>query len=775
MSITEDKVVRRKIRVWGIVQGVGFRPTVYRLAIERQLSGFILNNGQGVYIEIEGGLSAADSFITALKTDAPPLSRIDRVSVDSMPLQNDGEFVITSSDTVDLDSISISPDKGVCSHCMEETFTAGNRHYQYPFTNCTHCGPRYSLVRQLPYDRPWTSMADFAMCPACAEAYGNPLDRRYHAQPVSCNYCGPEIRFTDSSGNLLANRDKALMHAVAALKDGKIVAVKGIGGFHLMCDATNEEVVARLRAGKRRLRKPLAVMVNSLEMAASLAVIDPLEQEILESPERPITLLQKRLELALAESIAPGVPWLGVMLAYSPLHYLLMESLKFPLVATSANVSGMPIATRFSQVIEQLGQHIDYVLDHNRNILHACDDSVVQVAGGRRQVLRLGRGYAPLVMPLEQAVDKPLLALGVQQKNSIALARGKQMVVGPYQGDLDSLEMEASFSRHLNDIEQLFEIEPATVISDKHPHYITTRMAQDLSKERSLSHLQVQHHHAHILAVMAEHRLTGEVLGFAFDGTGYGDPSPDGKDGNTGVIWGGEVLLVDIRQAKRCHYLKPFRLIGGERAIKEPARILLGLLLEYYSLDEIKALDLPAFKGKPASWLNNLYKVWQSPGLSPLTTSMGRMIDGWASLLGLVDTVDFEGECGLRLEAAAIDAVISSHPEARFNLSSDGVIQWHRLLDWAIDQRTRKTTGHCAVILLTAIARMIGDIAHCYPNHSVVVSGGVFQNRILMNNLAMLFQSKKRSLLTSEQLPPNDGGISAGQLWHGLMSGACQD
>ena len=757
--MTKENICRLAIRVWGTVQGVGFRPTIYRIAKELQLTGLINNNGEGVYVEVQG--ERALSFVETMHNEAPPLSRIERVEAEEQPIiEGEQAFVIVPSDHSKLTSISISPDKGVCPACLEDMNEPGNRHYRYPFTNCTHCGPRYSLVKQLPYDRPFTSMANFGMCPDCEEAYNNPEDRRYHAQPVSCNVCGPQVRLQTFDDKTLASRYDAITQAAQAIKQGKTVAVKGVGGFHLFCDATSSAAVARLRDGKHRPLKPLAVMMGSLEQAQSYTKGTEQEYNLLCSQERPIVLLDKS-DTELADNVAPGVNCLGVMLPYTPLHVLLLEQLDVPVVATSANLSGQPILTEYEQVRAELAQAADLILDHNRPIIHPCDDSLVQVVGGRRQTLRLSRGYAPLVLPLANSVSKNVLAVGAQQKTSLAFATGKQAIINPFIGDLNSLDMQERYEACLSSDSGLYQFKPALIVGDQHPDYDTTQLAQSETEKHDLPLSQIQHHHAHILSVLAEHRRTDKVLGFAFDGTGFGDESDADEN-----IWGGEVLLADIEQAERLYHLKPFRLIGGERAIKEPRRILLGVLLEQFSLEEIQALQLPAFQGWSTAVFNNLHKLWQNPAVSPLTSSIGRLIDAWASLLNLVQETAFEGQCGMVLEATAD---VESR-DYRFQLSDSGSIEYKTIVAQVLDDLHTQPVSAMASGLLNAVATLITTIAQHHPEYPVAVSGGVFQNRHIMGNLIHQFHANNQELLTSEIIPPNDGGIAAGQLWHGIHS-----
>ncbi len=644
--------LRREIHIDGIVQGVGFRPFVYGLALRHGIAGYVLNDANGVTIGAEGSPEQLASFARQLRELAPPLSRIDHFSERELP-QNpnpdyNGAFHIKASQQQSAATVAISPDQGMCEACANDVANPADRHHHYPFTNCTHCGPRYTIIRRLPYDRPHTAMAGFAMCPRCAAAYENPLDRRYHAQPVSCPECGPHLTWRSGRGDALAEREDALLEAACALQAGALIAVKGMGGYHLICDARNEQSVARLRTLKRRARKPLAVMMGSLAEAKLHVTGSEEEWQLLASQARPITLLRKRKNddrpsesqrpaAPLAEGIAPGIPYLGVMLPYTPLHQLLLDACAMPLVATSANGRGSPILIECEAVVRELGSEIDGILDHNRPILHPCDDSLVQWAGGRRQTLRLARGYAPCTPSLQEAVKVPLLAVGAQQKNQLALAFGRQRIYSPYIGDLHSLPMQELFEQTLATFRDLYDLKPEVLVSDRHPGYLSHQWAKSYCQDQGATHLEVQHHHAHLLGVMAEHDITGPVLGVAFDGTGLGDD---------GTLWGGELLIADVQGFERVAHLKPFKLIGGEAAIREPVRQLLGLLFESHSPEEISALDIPAIKQLPPERISNLHHLWQLGRNAPRTSSIGRLFDAVAALLGVIDAPDYEGEAG---------------------------------------------------------------------------------------------------------------------------------
>ncbi|MFQ2442881.1 carbamoyltransferase HypF [Aeromonas caviae] len=772
--------LRREFHIDGIVQGVGFRPFVYGLALRHSLAGYVLNDANGVTIGAEGSPEQLAAFARELRELAPPLSRIDHFSERELLLaydpDYDGQFRIKASQQQSAATVAISPDQGMCEACANDVANPADRHHHYPFTNCTHCGPRYTIIRRLPYDRPHTAMVGFAMCPRCAAAYENPLDRRYHAQPVSCPECGPHLSWRSGNGEALAEREDALHAAALALQAGALIAVKGMGGYHLICDARSESAVAWLRELKRRARKPLAVMMGSLAEARLHVTGSEDEWQLLASQARPITLLRKRINddrlseirqptAPLAEGIAPGIPYLGVMLPYTPLHQLLLDACAMPLVATSANGRGSPILIECEAVVRELGSEIDGILDHNRPILHPCDDSLVQWTGGRRQTLRLARGYAPCTPSLKEAVKVPLLAVGAQQKNQLALAFGRQRIYSPYIGDLHSLPMQNHFEQTLATFRDLYDLNPEVLVSDRHPGYLSHQWAKSYCQELGTTHLEVLHHHAHLLAVMAEHDITGPVLGVAFDGTGLGDD---------GTLWGGELLLADVKGFERVAHLQPFKLVGGEAAIREPVRQLLGLLFESYSVEQIRALDIPLINKLPPERLSNLHQLWQLGRNAPYTSSIGRLFDAVAALLGVIDTPDYEGEAGLLLEAAALQLAPDEQPfPLAFDLSQSAEgplqIEWAELLRTLVSERCQGTsTASLAAGFIRAISNLVVALAERFPGYPVALGGGVFQNRVLMDQLVPALEAAGRQVLTSETLPLNDGGIAAGQLWFAI-------
>ncbi|VXA79501.1 MULTISPECIES: carbamoyltransferase HypF [Aeromonas] len=776
--------LRREFHIDGVVQGVGFRPFVYGLALRHSLAGYVLNDANGVTIGAEGSPEQLTAFARQLRELAPPLSRIDHFSERELPLAHDpdfdgqfhGQFRIKASQQQSAATVAISPDQGMCEACATDVANPNDRHHHYPFTNCTHCGPRYTIIRRLPYDRPHTAMAGFTMCPRCAAAYENPLDRRYHAQPVSCPECGPHLSWRNGRGDALAEREDALQAAALALQAGALIAVKGMGGYHLLCDARNEQSVARLRKLKRRARKPLAVMMGSLAEAKLHVTGCEAEWTLLASQARPITLLRKRTNddrlsetgqpaAPLAEGIAPCIPYLGVMLPYTPLHQLLLDACAMPLVATSANGRGSPILIEYDAVVSELGSEIDGILDHNRPILHPCDDSLVQWAGGRRQTLRLARGYAPCTPSLKQAVNVPLLAVGAQQKNQLALAFGRQRIYSPYIGDLHSLPMQGHFEQTLATFRDLYDLQPELLVSDCHPGYLSHQWAKGYCHDQGATHLEVQHHHAHLLGVMAEHDITGPVLGVAFDGTGLG---------NDGTLWGGELLIADVQGFERIAHLKPFKLIGGEAAIREPVRQLLGLLFETYGVEQIRALDIALINALPPERINNLHQLWRLGRNTPYTSSIGRLFDAVAALLGVIDTPDYEGEAGLLLEAAALQLTPDELPfplAFGLNQSAEGplLIEWVELLNLLISEQSKGTsTARLAAGFIRAVSALVIALAERFPGYPVALGGGVFQNRVLMDELVPGLEAAGQQVLISETLPLNDGGIAAGQLWFAI-------
>ncbi|GAB1042363.1 MAG: carbamoyltransferase HypF [Shewanella algae] len=793
-------LVAQSFNIKGIVQGVGFRPWIFQLAKRFQLKGHVLNDGQGVSILVQGPEMALAGFRAALDTERPPLCRIDELTVSHAQVQDLQDFTIAHSSAGQAAAIvTVGSDKSSCDACLAEIRDPNNRHFGYPFTNCTHCGPRYTIIRNLPYDRHNTAMAGFALCDACRQAYEDPMDRRYHAQPVSCPKCGPELTLRGAGGEILAKREQALAQTIALIEQGKILAIKGLGGFHLICDAGNHDAVTELRRRKCRPAKPLALMMPSIEFAKQYAEGSSAEWQLLSSQERPIVLMAKKQHQtdapALSSAIAPDIDRLGLFLPYTPLHTLLLDGLQRPLVATSSNRSGEPIITDGDEVLQQLGKPplavVDAILDHNRPIINGCDDSVVQMLDDELQVLRLARGYAPLSLPSKSLASKDsgdnssnklpsLLAVGPQQKNTLALNIGNQLYLSPHIGDLFSVEAEGYFERTLQSFHRLYRFEPEAIIRDKHPDYASSRWAE----RQSARQLEVQHHFAHLLAVMAANDYSGKVLGFSFDGTGLGDDNQ---------LWGGELLLADCQGFQRLATLSPMTLLGGEQAIREPWRLLYSLLLQNHDIEELQ--QLAVFAAEPAAKLANLGKL-ANCGIGPKSHSIGRLFDAAAALLANLRLSQYEGQAGIILETLARRAIAAGkqqgveklglelkleHELEPTNTHAELVLgQWQSApLFSALLQawRTEPDSELLALAFIQAIGKGIITAALKARNWlkaegidelPLVLSGGVFQSRLLSEYCHRELARLEFHRLKPGLVPVNDGGIALGQLWYGL-------
>ncbi|MGR5298848.1 carbamoyltransferase HypF [Vibrio mediterranei] len=775
---------RRRITVTGIVQGVGFRPFIFQHASRLGLVGWVCNGTGGVSIEVQGASAALDELVDVIQQQPPPLSRIDHiVDVECEVDPNGSCFEIRQSDTYGAVHIDVSPDKKTCVACRDDILNKTSRFYQYPFTNCTHCGPRYTIVRQLPYDRAYTSMASFPLCSNCEQEYQEPQNRRYHAQPISCPNCGPQLTYFQHKDQAIAYKHDALVAAVNKIVAGGVVAIKGLGGFHLVCDATQKLAVDRVRGIKRRQRKPFALMVSNQDEAKLLVIGSKREWDILTSDDAPIVLMTKRQgEHRIASSVVFGNPYLGLMLPYTPMHLLLFDELKKAgatqaLVMTSANDSGHPLATSCHQVWQQFPEQLDGVLDHDRPIVQGCDDSVVQVVADKLQVLRLARGYAPLSYPLPHCVPTTI-AVGAQQKSVIALADKQHWMLSPYIGELDNLDTQQRFTETIDWFCQLYDCQPQYWVADMHRDYFSWQyaQAQTIAPLFQGSCQMVQHHYAHILSVMAEHQLTHKLLGIALDGTGLGADE---------TIWGGEVLLADVHHYQRLGHVRTFRLIGRHKAIQEPARILYALLLEAYHPSEIQAMKIAAFACWSETQFYNLYRLWQSPVHSPLCSSAGRLFDAWAVLLGLLTELDYEGESGLLIEAGALAAceplAVEHHCDLTFHCyhatssSSKWSLDWLPALLQTIELLHAETVDVERVNQLCrafcmAWAKAVLAIVERYPDYDVVLSGGVCQNQVLLQFVQQMTSGSftHRQLYLNEKIPANDAGIAAGQLWFSI-------
>lgn len=769
-----EQYVHVHIIVRGIVQGVGFRPFVYREAKTHGLKGFVINTADGVVIEAEG--LECEAFINALRKNLPKHARIDSMEIVESVSCGYTDFEIRES-TLGVGSVAIPLDTALCRACEVEMDDSANRRYRYPFINCTDCGPRYTIIQIPPYDRVRTSMKHFVMCPNCEAEYTDPTSRRYHAEPISCPDCGPQLTFYiktadeqspstyvntgfPSAGSSRAEETclknsqfieaegDPIALAVEMLKAGKIIALKGLGGFHLMCDATSDTAVAELRRRKHRKAKPLAVMFRSLEQLQAYAVVNEEERAHITGSIKPIVIVSAKSGTNLSEHVAPSIDRLGVFLPYTPLHRRVFESIDFPLIATSANISDEPIIVKADEIADRLGNVVDGILTHNRTIVNALDDSVIQIAQGHVVMLRMGRGFAPHTLLLTNAIEKNILALGAHQKSAIALGVKKNMVLSGHIGDLGSIEADGYFEKTIQTFKRFYECEPTLLISDLHPHYSSTRYAKEQKKE----HYGVQHHYAHILACMGEYTLNEKVLGFAFDGTGYGED---------GSLWGGEVMIADTHGYERIGFLKPFALLGGDKAIKEPRRIALSLLFECYALEEVLVLKSPATESFLEYEIRQLHHMWMKQLNAPRSSSMGRLFDAVASLGGFIQTLDYEGQGGMIMESFVDDSITEPFD---FTVTDRAVV-----LSSMVEQIVALSTQSDAKRLIASrfiatIEAMMEYFVNLHPELPVVIGGGVFQNHALMSRLYRRFG--ERRFYVQQQTPVNDGGIALGQLYY---------
>jgi hydrogenase maturation protein HypF len=755
---------RVRARVQGVVQGVGFRPFVYRLAREEQLGGFVLNDERGVVLEVDGRPAAVESFLARLARESPPLAVVESVECARLPSTGERDFRIVESVSSGEADALVSHDAATCDDCLAELRDPADRRFRYPFTNCTNCGPRFTIVRGVPYDRPATTMAAFVMCPACQREYDDPGDRRFHAQPNACPACGPVAQLLDGAGEAIAVGAPADAVSAAAswLADGAVLAIKGIGGYHLACAAANEDAVGELRRRKRREDRPFALMARDVETVEALVELGEAERALLVSSARPIVLAPRRPGTRVAGAVAPGVPELGVMLPYAPLHHLLLADLAElgveALVLTSGNVSDEPIAFRDADARQRLERIADGFLVHDRPIETRTDDSLVRAVavGSERRplVLRRSRGYVPASVDLPVAAPRPLLACGAQLKSTFCLARGGRAWVGHHIGDLEHYPALLAYRQGITHFERLFALRPELAAYDLHPDYASTAYALELE---GVELTGVQHHHAHLAACLAEHGLTGPAVGAIYDGSGYG---PDG------TIWGGEILVGDLVAFERTSSLRPVRMPGGERAVHEPWRMACAWLAS--ALGERPPVPgTLAGEIDPGRW-DKVARIAESPAVSPQTTSMGRLFDAVAALCGLRVQVSYEGQAAVELEACAEVSDASGYPLPLLDESGRRVIDPRpALLAIAADLAGGAPAGtvaarfHEGVALATATA--CGEAAERHGLELVVLSGGVFQNRLLLERTATLLEAAGLRPLVPERVPPNDGGIAYGQ------------
>lgn len=744
-----------KVRVRGVVQGVGFRPFIYRLAHEYALKGWVRNTSGSVEIEVEGSAGAIDSFLDDLKAKAPPMSHIESVEVSFDSPRGYADFQIEESLSQEGQYQLVSPDIATCEDCRREIFSPTDRRFGYPFTNCTNCGPRFTIIEDIPYDRPKTTMRKFTMCPQCQQEYADPLNRRFHAQPNACPECGPKLELLDEEGKPVECADVIKM-AAELLREGRVLAIKGLGGFHLACDATNDVAVNTLRARKRRWGKPLAVMIASLPEIEEHCFVSEEERKLLCSPQCPIVLLRwKHNSSSISPAVAPNLKYLGVMLPYTPLHHLLLAQAKLPLVMTSGNISEEPIAKDNDEALRRLGGIADYFLVHNRDIYARYDDSVYLVEGGPR-VVRRARGYAPypIFLPFRA---KQILACGAELKNTFCLTKDEHAFLSQHIGDMENEETLEHFENTIKLYQRLFRIQPEVIAHDAHPDYLATRYALRLASELGLSRVPVQHHHAHIVSCLVDNKARGPVIGVAFDGTGYGS---DGK------IWGGEFLVADYQNFQRVGHLEYVPMPGGEVAIRKPYRMALGYI--YSLLGEDFSLEGLPFQISPSEL--EVIKQQLRRGVNcPLTSSAGRLFDVISALAGVRGQIDYEAQAAIELEMQAPDGVSNLEPYP-FSIVGEGGVWVVRLKDLilAVIDEVRKRTPVPEISLrfhqtmAGIITQMCQLVSRDTGIKQVALSGGVFQNRLLLR-LVRESLEEGFDVLSHHLVPCNDGGISLGQ------------
>jgi hydrogenase maturation protein HypF len=773
--------VRTAVRVEGTVQGVGFRPFVYALATRLGLGGMVGNDVDGVFAEVEGSRAAVQEFLQALRDEAPPLARIEKITTKEIPMNGFAGFFIAASDPGGSRRTLVSADSATCADCLAELADPADRRFGYPFINCTNCGPRFTIVRDVPYDRPLTTMAGFTMCERCAAEYHDPADRRFHAEPVCCPACGPALRLLGPDGTVLAHGTvlaggvagaDPLARAAELIRAGQVLAVKGLGGYHLAVDAASEAATATLRGRKHREDKPFAVMVADLAAARRLCEVDETAAALLTSPRRPIVLLPRRsgagaggaAGTGVAGPVAPGNRQLGVMLPYTPLHHLLLAAVTSPVVLTSGNVSDEPIAYLDEDALERLAGIADAFLTHDRPIHIRADDSVVRSLRGREMVLRRSRGYAPEPVRVAARFARPVLACGAELKNTFCLAKEQHAFVSQHIGDLENAETLASFTEGIAHFRRLFDVEPEVVAHDLHPEYLPTKFALELAETgldgRAVDLVGVQHHHAHIASCLADNGETGPVIGVAFDGTGFG---PDG------TIWGGEFLVADLAGFTRGGHLAPVPMPGGTAAIRQPWRMAAAHLDATGWGDGGAGLDVARRNERHwAAVVSMARGALAGRGVNaPLTSSAGRLFDAAAALLGVRDTINYEGQAAIELEQLADPAERGSYLAGIESGEPFGVRGGDLIAAMAADLRAGVPREAIAARFHNAVVDLIADgctlLRDRHGLATVALSGGVFQNLLLAQGAAAALQARGFRVLLHSRVPCNDGGISLGQ------------
>lgn len=755
VQIKDKNPVRLSIRIEGIVQGVGFRPFVFNLARNLFLSGYVLNNSRGVDIEIEGDKQKAWQFLQKLKNQSPPLAMIEKINYKILSPVGYTDFKIRESQKQKDKFLPISPDISICDECLQELFDPCNRRYLYPFINCTNCGPRFTIVKDVPYDRERTTMDKFKMCPDCQSEYENPSNRRFHAQPNACWRCGPRVQLIDRTGEKIAT-DNPIFFGAELLKKGNILAIKGIGGYHLACDATNSQVIKRLRERKNRIDKPFALMMLNLKQIKKYCRLTREEESFILSPRRPIVLLERKNE-DLPREIAPKNKYLGVMLPYTPLHYLLLKEVRVPLVMTSGNISEEPIAYKDEDALSHLNKIADYFLVHNREIQIRVDDSVGRVVGGKPSLIRRSRGYAPQPLKMNFVAKRAVLATGAHLKNTFCFLKKNYAFLSHHIGDLENLAALLSLEEGIGHYERIFQCHPEVVCCDLHPNYSSTNLAREYAEKRKIPLIFVQHHHAHIVSVMAEQGINEAVIGIAFDGSGLGT---DGK------IWGGEFLIANYVDFERKGHLNYLPLPGGEGAIKEPWRMGLSYLNEIYG-EKCPAIAEELFPRKTAE-IELIQKLIKKKINTPLTSSAGRLFDAIASILGIREKINYEGQAAIELEMLSIDERKKFYPFKIIEKDGKFTVDTLPLVEAIIEEKRKgekkeNIAGRFHWSISQIIMKACSFIRKEQGLNQVILSGGVFQNNLLLKQVLSLLRSSGFKVILPELVPPNDGGIALGQ------------
>jgi len=748
----KENYIARKLKINGIVQGVGFRPFVYNLANKFRLKGEVANNSSGVFIHIEGTSENIESFCSNLFQTHPPLAHFSEISFKEKPVEHFKDFSIVKSISGNLSSTFISPDVSVCDDCLRELFDPDDCRYQYPFINCTNCGPRYTIINDIPYDRQGTSMKDFKMCHRCEAEYNNPSNRRFHAQPNACDDCGPHVSLQDNTGKNIQSNNPVEKTA-RLLKKGYIVAIKGLGGFHFAADAANNDAVVRLRKRKHHEEKPFAIISYSSGQIREYAFIKPEEEKLLNSIRRPIVLLRKKEPNSLAKEVSPNNKYFGVMLPYTPLHYLILSFGFTALIMTSGNISEEPIAIDNEDAFDRLGSIADYFLIHNRNIYLRSDDSIIKRTAGKTRFIRRSRGYVPAPVFLKQSVPQ-ILACGAELKNTVCLTRGKTAFISQHIGNLENPATNEFFHLTIDHLKRILDIDPEIIACDLHPDYLSTHYAEE---QHGVELIRVQHHHAHIASCMAENKLDDTVLGLSFDGTGYG---------TDGCIWGGEILIVEPERFRRAASLSYVPMPGSAAAIKEPWRMAISYLYDAFG-EEFRNLDLPLLKEIEEKKIKIIIEMISKKINSPLTSSIGRLFDGIAAIIGIKNHVSFEGQAAMELEMLADNNRKSTYDYEWLSGNTYKVftrpIVCGVVKDMEAGMHPSGISSKFHMTLIKLFSELCVVIRKDSGLNRIVLSGGVFQNSILLTGFIKSLEEKNFKVFTHTKVPANDGGISLGQ------------